>query len=189
MHSPKKYLRAAMRVITTNVRLGAGKLLHGSRLRFSPVTCLALSDGVELSSKAKIDFGRSLRTRGRCSFNVQESGELVFGEGIFLNQGCQFNCHSRIEVGDGCEFGPNVLVYDHDHVFRGGCSLMGSSPTATCALARDAGLGLAPSYCAAHPSATAASSRPAAWSRATCPTAASSCRSGIRAFSSQGRDA
>ena len=120
MHSPKKYLRAAMRVITTNVRLGAGKLLHGSRLRFSPVTCLALSDGVELSSKAKIDFGRSLRTRGRCSFNVQESGELVFGEGMFLNQGCQFNCHSRIEVGDGCEFGPHVLVYDHDHVFRGG---------------------------------------------------------------------
>lgn len=120
MRSPKKYLRAAMRVMTTNVRLGAGKLLHGSKLRFSPVTCLALSDSVELSSKAKIDFGRSLRTRGRCSFNVQEDGELVFGEGVFLNQGCQFNCHSKIEVGDGCEFGPNVLVYDHDHVFNDG---------------------------------------------------------------------
>ena len=120
MRSPKKYLRAVLRVMTTNVRLGAGKLLHGSRLRFSPVTCLALSDVVELSSKAKIDFGRSLRTRGRCSFNVQEDGELVFGEGVFLNQGCQFNCHSKIEVGDGCEFGPNVLVYDHDHLVRGG---------------------------------------------------------------------
>lgn len=120
MRSPKKILRAVVRVMTTNIRLGAGKLLHGSRLRFSPVTCLALTDGVELSSKAKIDFGKYLRTRGRCSFNVQESGELVLGNGIFMNQGCQFNCHSKIEVGDGCEFGPNVLVYDHDHVFRGG---------------------------------------------------------------------
>ena len=119
MRSPKKYLRAAMRVMTTNVRLGAGKLLHGSRLCFSPVTCLALSDSVELSPMAKIDFGKSLRTRGRCSFNVQESGELVFGKGVFLNQGCQFNCHSKIEIGDGCEFGPNVLVYDHDHAFGG----------------------------------------------------------------------
>lgn len=120
MRSPKKYLRATVRVVATNVRLGAGKLLHGTRLRFSPITCLALSDSVEMSSKAKIDFGKSLRTRGRCSFNVQEGGELVLGNGIFLNQGCQLNCHSRIEVGDGCEFGPNVLVYDHDHIFQEG---------------------------------------------------------------------
>lgn len=125
MRSPKKYIRAAVRVMTTNARLGAGKLLHGSRLHFNPITCLALSDSVELSPQARIDFGRSLRTRGRCSFNVQEDGELVFGEGVFLNQGCQFNCHSRIEVGDGCEFGPNVLVYDHDHVFRGGAIVGG----------------------------------------------------------------
>ena len=120
MRSPKKYLRAVVRVISTNIRLGAGKLFHVSGLRFNPATCLALSDDVELSSKAKVDFGKFLRTRGHCSFNVQESGELVLGNGIFLNQGCQFNCHSRIEVGDGCEFGPNVLVYDHDHIFRGG---------------------------------------------------------------------
>lgn len=125
MRSPKKYIRAAVRVMTTNARLGAGKLLHGSRLHFNPITCLALSDSVELSPQARIDFGRSLRTRGRCSFNVQEDGELVFGEGVFLNQGCQFNCHSRIEVGDGCEFGSNVLVYDHDHVFRGGAIVDG----------------------------------------------------------------
>lgn len=120
MRNPKKYLRVAFRVATTNLRLGFGKLLHGSNLKFNPVTCLALSDGIELSARSMVDFGSRLRTRGRCSFNIQGDGNLSFGNGVFLNSGCQFNCRSSITVGDCCEFGPNVLVYDHDHIFRGG---------------------------------------------------------------------
>lgn len=116
----KKMLKAGVRVATTNVRLGLGKLVHGGKLRFSPVTCLALSDEVYLSKESRVDFGRRLRTRGGCIFNVQDSGELRFGSGVFLNKGCQFNCRSGIAVGEGCEFGPNVLVYDHDHSYRGG---------------------------------------------------------------------
>ena len=118
--SLKKILRAVARVASTNVRLVFGKLAHGRRLRYSPVTCLALSDVVEISPTGSLNLSRGLRTRGRCSFNVQESGSLSFGEEVFLNSGCQFNCHSRIKVGAGCEFGSNVLVYDHDHVYQGG---------------------------------------------------------------------
>lgn len=126
MRNPKKYLRAFLRVTTTNLRLGCGRLVHGSNLNFNPVTCLALSDDIELSANSMVDFGSRLRTRGRCSFNIQGSGKLAFGNNVFLNSGCQFNCRSKITVGDGCEFGPNVLVYDHDHTFRGGVLKMGS---------------------------------------------------------------
>lgn len=125
MRNPKKYLRAAIRVATTNLRLGFGKLVHGSNLKYNPVTCLALSDGIELSARSIVNFGSRLRTRGRCSFNIQGAGNLSFGNGVFLNSGCQFNCRSSITVGDCCEFGPNVLVYDHDHIFRGGVPVDG----------------------------------------------------------------
>lgn len=116
----KKTALAMLRIIGTNVRLFCGKILHGSKLAYSPLTCLAFSDSVSLSNSASINFGKRLRTRGGCSFNVQESGRLVLGKDVFLNRGCLFNCHSSILVGDGCEFGPNVTIYDHDHVFRGG---------------------------------------------------------------------
>lgn len=125
MHNPKKYLRAAFRVATTNLRLGFGKIVHGSSLEYHPITCLALSDGIDLSASSMINFGSGLRTRGRCSFNVQGTGKLSFGDGVFLNSGCQFNCRLSITVGDNCEFGPNVLVYDHDHIFRGGVPVDG----------------------------------------------------------------
>lgn len=111
---------AALRLAATNVRLLGGRLAHGKKMKYSPVTCLAFGDSISLSREASVDFGRGLHTRGGCSFNVQESGRLSFGNDVFLNRGCLFNCHSSISVGDGCEFGPNVMVYDHDHVFRGG---------------------------------------------------------------------
>lgn len=120
MRSLKKYIRAFARVIWTNLRLLSGKVAHGSSLRFSPITCLSFSDKIDLAARTKADFGKYLRTRGRCTFNVQEKGELLFGESVFLNEGCQFNCHYKIHIGDGCEFGPNVLIYDHDHIFKGG---------------------------------------------------------------------
>lgn len=116
----KKLLLAALRTFVTNIRLGIGKLRHGSNLRFSAATCLRLSDFISMSSSASIDFGKSLRTRGGCVFNAQGSGQLTFGNGVFLNRGCQINCRCQISIGDGCEFGPNVLVFDHDHSYRGG---------------------------------------------------------------------
>ena len=111
---------AALRALVTNVRLGLGKLVRGSKLRFSPLTCLAMSDSVSLSHGAEVDFGKSLHTRGDCIFNVQGNGRLSFGNNVFLNRGCQFNCRNLISIGDGCEFGPNVLIYDHDHSYRDG---------------------------------------------------------------------
>lgn len=177
MRNPKKYLRAAIRVATTNLRLGFGKLLHGSNLKFNPVTCLALSDGIELSARSMVDFGSRLRTRGHCSFNIQGDGNLSFGNGVFLNSGCQFNCRSSITVGDCCEFGPNVLVYDHDHIFRGGFLLTGNSLTVTSKLDPIAGSGLEPSFLKAPTSVTDASSPLGVWSRATFPMTLSVCRS------------
>lgn len=120
MNNPKKYIRAVFRTAITFCRLSIGKLVHRDHLRFSPLTCLCLSDGIEISRRAHIDFGSRLRTRGHCVFNAQDYGSLTFGENVFLNQGCQFNCRKEISIGTGTEFGPNVLVYDHDHAYRGG---------------------------------------------------------------------
>lgn len=114
----KKYIVGCLRIVVTDIRLLIGKLFNRSRLKFSPLTCLGFSDTVALSNNASIDFGRKLRTRGFCSFNAQENGKLIFGQNIFINKGCSFNCHKHIKIGDNCEIGPNVLIYDHDHDYK-----------------------------------------------------------------------
>lgn len=137
----KKVIIAGIRTIWTTIRLSLGKILHGGRLTFRVPTCLALSDSVSLSKNGSADFGKGIRTRGGCSINVQESGRLVFGENVFLNKGCLLNCHSHIVIGDGCEFGPNVLIYDHDHDFKKGNFKEGNFTYGTVTIGKDCWIG------------------------------------------------
>ncbi|WP_165173768.1 acyltransferase [Adlercreutzia sp. ZJ242] len=114
----KRIILVALRVIGSNVRLFCGKLIHGSRLKYDPLLCIAYSDSISLSASSTLFIGKRLRTRGNCSLNVSESGRLMIGRNVFFNRGCLVNCHYSILIGDGCEFGPNVLIYDHDLDFR-----------------------------------------------------------------------
>lgn len=120
MHNVKQLVRACIRVVLTSIRLGVGKLFHGRSLQFGFPTCLAMSDTVEMAKNARLLFGRGLRTRGGCLFNVQESGSLEFGSDVFINRNCMFNCRERIAIGEGTEFGPGVMLFDHDHEYRTG---------------------------------------------------------------------
>ena len=177
MRNPKKYLRAAIRVATTNLRLGFGKLVHGSNLKYNPVTCLALSDGIELSARSIVNFGSRLRTRGRCSFNIQGAGNLSFGNGVFLNSGCQFNCRSSITVGIAASSGPMCSFMIMTISSGVGFLLMGNTLAVTSQLDPIAGSGLEPSFLKAPTSVTGASSPPAVLSRAIFPMTLSVCRS------------
>ena len=42
---------------------------------------------------------------------------MRIGNNVFFNSGCSLNSLDCINVGDGCIFGENVKVYDHNHVF------------------------------------------------------------------------
>ena len=36
---------------------------------------------------------------------------------MYLNRNCLVTAHKCIKIGDDCSFGPNVVMYDHDHCF------------------------------------------------------------------------
>ena len=42
---------------------------------------------------------------------------MVVDSGVFVNRNCSFVCQKAITIGANCSFGPNVVVYDHDHRF------------------------------------------------------------------------
>jgi len=48
---------------------------------------------------------------------VCEHGEMELGAGVIFNRNCIAVCWQKIKIGNGCLFGPNVCIYDHDHEF------------------------------------------------------------------------
>lgn len=46
------------------------------------------------------------------------AGELSIGNNVSFNKNTNVICRQKILIGDNCLFGPNVCIYDHDHVFN-----------------------------------------------------------------------
>lgn len=74
-----------------------------------PTTEIAIRNGW-------LELGNSIFTRRYVSFRL-ESGRLKIGTSFF-NQGCSITVMKNIEIGNGCLFGPNVVIVDHDHDYK-----------------------------------------------------------------------
>lgn len=50
-----------------------------------------------------------------CKMMIEHKGHIKIGKGCFFNNGCSMTSLNKIEIGDNCTFGENVLMYDHNH--------------------------------------------------------------------------
>lgn len=69
------------------------------------------------SNGGKIEIGKG------CHFlrntTVQsDSGHISIGNGTFINENAKIVSHKKITIGERCSFGPNVVIYDHDHDYK-----------------------------------------------------------------------
>ena len=69
---------------------------------------------IETGRGAVLRIGKAFRARRNVELNAR-AGSLTIGRNVFLNSGCIITAREEISVGDGTIFGPNVIVYDHDH--------------------------------------------------------------------------
>ncbi len=74
--------------------------------------------GTEISVKqgGHLTLGKNVCAYKRVALSAI-GGSLSIGSSVSLNRGAMIICYQEIAIGDGCEFGPNVVIYDHDHRF------------------------------------------------------------------------
>ncbi len=82
----------------------------------SQMTNLSLSTEIKAINGGNIRLGKMVTTLQRVSL-VANGGELTIGEGVGINRNCIFICRKKIVIGEHCAFGPNVVIFDHDHTF------------------------------------------------------------------------
>lgn len=104
--------------IVTLIKLCILKLLHGKDLKFTAVERFSPNVVVEINKGGMLHLGKKVRAHSGCKFRVRTGATLTIGSNVRINYNCMIFCHDSISIGDGCEVGPNVLVYDHDHDFK-----------------------------------------------------------------------
>ncbi len=45
-------------------------------------------------------------------------GKIKIGNNVFFNSNCIIASHQEINIGDDTSFGPNVVIFDHDHDYK-----------------------------------------------------------------------
>lgn len=67
--------------------------------------------------KGKIIFDKYIQTKNNVSFSAVKGGVLEIGKYTSFNKNCIIVCQEHISIGANCKFGPNVCIFDHDHIY------------------------------------------------------------------------
>ena len=81
-----------------------------------PKKCIVNKDTKILIGSGSIIIGNGMNARRNLTLSCA-SGQLIIGSRVHFNINCLVACRSKIVVEDECIFGPNVCIYDHDHLF------------------------------------------------------------------------
>ena len=68
-----------------------------------------------LAGTMEIGKGFSMKPNSYCA--VASRGILRIGNNVSLNRNSMIICHDCITIGDRVAIGPNVAIYDHDHIY------------------------------------------------------------------------
>lgn len=80
--------------------------------RFSPDTM------INIWPKGKLVLGKKVRAHSGTRLSVTNNAILEIGDYATFNYNCIVAARKHIKIGRNVAFGPNVVIYDHDHDFR-----------------------------------------------------------------------
>lgn len=113
-----KYINAFFIRTIALIKLTLIKIIHFNRFHYYPIELISISTKFKLKGNGKIFLNSSIGTRSNVVFSAVGNGIINVGRHCFFNNNCMIACHEKITIGNNVSFGPNVMVYDHDHDFR-----------------------------------------------------------------------
>ena len=95
------------------------KIMYRNKFHFE--NGLRIHPDIEISifGNSKVKIGKNFYSRKRICIRVQDGGELTIGDRSFLNDGSMITCLKNVKIGNDVRIGQNVLIYDHDHNYKG----------------------------------------------------------------------
>lgn len=67
---------------------------------------------------AMVDVGENLSNNENVFIRVRKGSKLIIGKNVALGNNMILTVRNMVKIDDDVMFGPNVLVFDHDHDFK-----------------------------------------------------------------------
>lgn len=109
-----KFIRGFNSMIIMNIKLAFQKYILRKKILFSPVHVISPGTKIEVEKGGCLSFGKMVNII-RAHLIVRGGAVLDIKNRVFMNAGVIVTCREKVVIGENTLFGPNVLIYDHDH--------------------------------------------------------------------------
>lgn len=76
---------------------------------------IAKTATIKTVNNGKIYIGENCSVNAN-TFVCADNGEIILEKKVSVNRNSLIVCRKKISIGEGTSIGPNVLIYDHDHL-------------------------------------------------------------------------
>lgn len=94
------------------------KLVYGKRLQVSGICKLGRGAVIHIRDEGRISIGKKCSFAKNSYISAGNSGILTIKRNSGINQDTKIVARLKIEIGEKVLIGPNVCIYDHDHIFK-----------------------------------------------------------------------
>ena len=108
------------------VRFTLLRLISGGRIKTALVERVSPNVVVDIDRKSILAMGNKVRIHSGSRITAAKGGVIEIGNNVRINNNCRIACRDHITIEDGVEFGPGVLIYDHDHKFSAENGVVGN---------------------------------------------------------------
>lgn len=109
----KPYFKVAWNMLKYNFI----KVFRCSDIKINGLILLGYNTKLSVQKASHIELGKNIVSDGRCVIVVDENAKVSIGDRVYFNEGMMISSKSSISIGSGCQFGPNVKIFDNNHCF------------------------------------------------------------------------
>lgn len=106
--------QAVLRGVLRGARL---RLFHKNELCFGKRISVFRGVVFRIYKGSRWVFGHRCKIGKNAFVSVLSDGVLMLGDGVSIGENSRIVCHEKISIGKDTLLAPNVMIYDHDHVF------------------------------------------------------------------------
>ena len=98
------------------IRILCLRVFHSRGLDVTGIQNIPVCSEIRIKNNGRLLLGDRVAVLGKITISIV-GGYLRIGNNTAFNRNCLIVCREKIEIGNSCQFGPNVTIYDHDHCF------------------------------------------------------------------------
>lgn len=114
----RHFIANVVSVIYSAVRFSVKKIFCWKQFDYYIVERFSPNVHVQVDRKSRILLGKRVRAHSGSRFTAVAGGEIILDDDCKFNRNCAIVSRKRVHIASGVEFGPGVIIYDHDHDFR-----------------------------------------------------------------------